>query len=80
MVPASGFGEDRMPIYEYLCPKCRMEFEIRRSFSEADKPAVCPKCNSEAQKLISGFACKTGSYIQASPKPFRGGIAEKVEK
>ena len=60
-----------MPIYEYLCAKCGMEFELRRSMSEADKPAVCPKCNSEAQKLISGFGSKTGSYIQAPAKPFR---------
>jgi len=60
-----------MPIYEYLCPKCKIEFEVKRPFGEADKPAMCPKCNCEAQRLISGFACKTGSYLQASPKPFR---------
>ncbi|MFC1999702.1 zinc ribbon domain-containing protein [Chloroflexota bacterium] len=60
-----------MPIYEYLCPKCNVEFELRRPFSEADKSASCPNCNSKAQKLVSGFASKTGSYIQASGKPFR---------
>ncbi len=69
-----------MPIYEYLCPKCTSEFELMRLFSEAEKPVICPKCKSEAQKLISGFACKTGSSIQVSPKPFRKAIPESVGK
>ena len=67
-----------MPIYEYSCPKCKTEFELRRPISEADKPAECPKCGSEAQKLISGFACKTGSYLQGAAKPFRKEITENV--
>ena len=74
--PASGFGEDNMPIYEYLCTKCGTEFELRRPFSEADKLATCPKCNSEAQKMLSNFASKTGSYLQSPSKPFRKGTAE----
>ena len=71
---------NKVPIYEYLCTKCKMQFELRRPFSEADKPAICPKCNSEAQKLISNFASKTGSYLQTPSKPFRKGIAENIEK
>jgi len=67
-----------MPVYEYLCTKCNIEFELRRPFSEADKAALCPKCNSEAQKLISAFGSKTGSYIQASGKPFRKQMRETV--
>jgi putative FmdB family regulatory protein len=69
-----------MPIYEYLCAKCGIEFELRRSFSEVDKPARCPKCNSKAQKLVSGFASKTGSSIQPPGKPFRKTVAEKASK
>jgi len=68
-----------MPIYEYLCSRCKTRFELRRPFSEADNPALCPKCNSEARKLISGFACKTGAYIQGLAKPFRKGITEGTE-
>ena len=37
-----------MPIYEYVCPRCKTEFELMRPFNEADKPAKCPKCKSEA--------------------------------
>jgi len=60
-----------MPVYEYLCPKCGTPFELRRLFSEADKPALCPKCNAKAEKLISNFASKTGSYLQSPSAPFR---------
>ncbi len=60
-----------MAIYEYLCPKCRREFEFMRPMSEADRPAKCPKCGSKASKLVSGFASKTGDSIQPPGEPFR---------
>jgi putative FmdB family regulatory protein len=60
-----------MAVYEYLCPKCRKEFELMRPMSEAEKPAKCPKCGSKAQKLISGFGAKTGNSIQAAGEVFR---------
>jgi putative FmdB family regulatory protein len=66
-----------MPIYEYICTKCKTEFELMRPFSEADKPAVCPKCNSEAQKLVSGFASKVGFHIQTPAKPLRKRIGKR---
>jgi len=69
-----------MPIYEYICRKCKTEFELRLSFSEANSTALCSKCYSEAEKLISGFACKTGSTIQTSPKPFRKRVTKKAKK
>jgi putative FmdB family regulatory protein len=58
-----------MAVYEYLCPKCRNEFELTRPMSEAEKPANCPKCGSKAQKLISGFGSKTGDSIQPAGEP-----------
>jgi len=60
-----------MPIYEYVCPRCKTEFELMRPFNEADKPAKCPKCKLEAQKQISNFASQTGSYLQSPAKRFR---------
>ena len=50
-----------MPTYEYRCPVCKTEFEVMRPFSEADKSAICPQCNSEPQKQIANFASITGS-------------------
>jgi putative FmdB family regulatory protein len=59
-----------MAVYEYLCPKCRNQFELMRPMSEAEKPAKCPKCGSKAQKLISGFGSSTGDSIQPAGEPF----------
>ena len=39
-----------MPIYEYQCDACGHKFELLRSFSEADKPAVCKTCSSPSVK------------------------------
>jgi len=61
-----------MPIYEYYCPKCKKEFEVKRSVTEFDQPMVCSECGSKAERLISGFASKTGSYLQTPKPPFRG--------
>jgi putative FmdB family regulatory protein len=61
-----------MPIYEYYCPKCKTEFELERTVSEFDQPVACSKCGSTAKRLISGFASKTGSYLQTPKTPFRG--------
>jgi len=40
--------------------------------SESGKPAKCPKCGSKAERLMSGFGSKTGSYLQTTEKEFRG--------
>lgn len=52
-----------MPIYEYLCKKCRKPFE-HMAFNSNDKP-VCPECGGKnLSKLMSA-----GS-IMVSPAPF----------
>jgi len=59
-----------MAVYEYLCPKCRSQFELIRPISEAEKPAECPKCGSKAQKLISGISSRTGDSMQPAGELF----------
>jgi putative FmdB family regulatory protein len=59
-----------MAVYEYLCPKCRKAFALMRPMSEAEKPAICPECGSEAHKLISGFSSKTADSMQPAGEPF----------
>jgi putative FmdB family regulatory protein len=41
-----------MPIYEYRCNSCDIQFELRQKFSDppADK---CPKCGGTVSKLVS---------------------------
>ena len=58
-----------MPIYEYYCPQCKAEFELSRSFSQANEPAPCPKCGAVGQKLLSVFASKLDYYIKVPEKP-----------
>jgi putative FmdB family regulatory protein len=47
-----------MPIYEYLCTKCKCEFEILK-LSTKDPEPQCPSCCSqEVQRLMSAGAVR----------------------
>jgi putative FmdB family regulatory protein len=41
-----------MPVYQYLCPKCNLKFELKQSFSD-DSIVTCPKCQNGARRLFS---------------------------
>ncbi|MCK5914129.1 MAG: zinc ribbon domain-containing protein [Desulfuromusa sp.] len=54
-----------MPLYEYKCEDCGLNFEVRQKFS--DKPIVsCRQCGGEVKKMISqtAFALKGGGWYQ----------------
>jgi putative FmdB family regulatory protein len=56
--------DDRVPLYEYQCPKCG-RFELIKKFSDAPL-LTCPTCGCEVQKLFSAPAIQfkgTGWYI-----------------
>ena len=41
-----------MPIYQYKCPDCKLQFELKQSFK--DKPvAMCPACSGAARRIFS---------------------------
>ena len=46
-----------MPIYEYVCPKCKSKFELLRPMAQADDEALCPECKSKGKRVFSRFAC-----------------------
>ncbi|MFH0769724.1 MAG: zinc ribbon domain-containing protein [Chloroflexota bacterium] len=46
-----------MPIYEYMCPDCKLKFELLRPLSQASEAAACPHCHKSAKRLLSTFAC-----------------------
>ena len=52
-----------MPVYEYRCDACNVQFELRQKFSDppADK---CPKCGGAVRKLVStvSFSLKGGGW------------------
>jgi len=51
-----------MPVYEYCCSCCGLKFELRRSMSEVNEGASCPRCNNEAGKVISNFAAFSKNF------------------
>lgn len=58
-----------MPIYEYLCCKCRQEFQLTRLVRQVEEPAFCPGCGAPSRKLISAFASKSEAYIRPPDRP-----------
>jgi putative FmdB family regulatory protein len=62
-----------MPIYEYRCNFCNIQFELRQKFSDA--PADnCPKCGGAVHKMVStvAFSLKGGGW-------YAEGYGAKVE-
>jgi len=58
-----------MPTYEYWCPKCEKEFEVKKPISDFDKPASCLDCGTRGERLMSAFASKIGYTLQVPTKP-----------
>ncbi len=51
-----------MPIYEYYCPDCEVEFEKLVKLSEANAVQNCPECGGRhMRKKLSTFASRGDS-------------------
>lgn len=50
-----------MPVYEYICQKCKKSFEVVRLIKEnGRKGATCPKCASKkVERLWSSVFVET---------------------
>ena len=55
-----------MPIYEYYCTGCGVDFEVMRSVSQSDEAVNCEKCGNPAERQLSNFAFKSNTFT--SPK------------
>lgn len=42
-----------MPIYEFQCEECELEFERVLSFADYAAPQSCPECQGACKKLVS---------------------------
>ena len=66
-----------MPIYEYRCLSCGLEFQLRRSIAELDLLPDCKDCGKTSKRLVSTFGAKNGLYVRAAGKTaFRGNPSE----
>ncbi len=54
-----------MPLYEYHCEACGLDFEARQKFSDAPL-TECRECGGPVHKMISqsGFALKGGGWYE----------------
>ena len=73
-----------MPIYEYYCAGCSLDFEVMRSVSQSDERANCEKCGKPAERQLSNFAFKSNTFtspkFKASlEKPLRARTNEPLE-
>ena len=41
-----------MPIYEYECNHCNLQFELKRKFTETGA-GICPQCGNEAERRFA---------------------------
>ena len=66
-----------MPIYEYYCAECEAEFEMILPVAQADEPATCEKCGSEARRQLTTFSFKSDTFTaprlkHSTRRPLRG--------
>jgi putative FmdB family regulatory protein len=52
-----------MPIYEYVCNKCKNKFELMRPITMSGEPADCPTCKAKAIRVMSRFMCITTNAV-----------------
>ena len=68
-----------MPLYEFYCPPCGVQFEVLRPMSKSDDAAVCPSGHQTANRVVSMFATlrkdAAGAFDDFSPSTSGGGCA-----
>jgi putative FmdB family regulatory protein len=42
-----------MPLYDFRCPKCGLEFEVSRPISRATEAAQCPQDGETAERVFT---------------------------
>ena len=78
-----------MPLYEYLCVRCKHRFERIDKFT-ARKTRKCPKCGDKAQRQLAapaiqfkgagGYVTDYGGKSSPDPKAEKTASSEKSEK
>ncbi len=73
-----------MPVYEYRCPKCSFQFEVKRGFN-SNSSAPCPRCQGETHLVFipvpiiykgSGFYTTDNRKEEYQPHESDGGSSK----
>jgi putative FmdB family regulatory protein len=70
-----------MPIYDYQCPSCSHEFELRQSFN-SDPFTICPRCEAVSRRkfhVVPVIYKGSGFYTTDYGRSSRNGAAAKKE-
>ncbi len=65
-----------MPLYDFKCPKCGLQFEVSRPMSRATEPVACPQDATRAERFFTtSIAFVRGGGVPSSeagagPSPF----------
>ena len=70
-----------MPIYEYLCPKCSLKFELKQTFTD-ESVAVCPGCQNGARRLFSPVPIifKGSGFYVTDNNAAKGGLQSSAKE
>ena len=58
-----------MPIYEYYCASCKLEFEVLRPATQSQDSAPCKTCEKPAERQLSTFSFKSNTFTAPKLKP-----------
>lgn len=60
-----------MPLYDYHCDRCGLDFEVSRSLKDSDVPADCPMCNVQARRIFTPpmMTFTRGAARESTPGP-----------
>jgi putative FmdB family regulatory protein len=58
-----------MPLYEYYCANCNVEFEALRPAARAHEPVACKTCGQNGERQLSTFSFKSNTFTAPKLKP-----------
>ena len=61
-----------MPLFDFRCDRCGLEFEVARPLSRSEEPANCPIDNASCERITAtsgGFVHRGERRADALPRP-----------
>ncbi len=68
-----------MPLYDFKCPKCGLEFEVSRPMSRATDPVACPQDGSDSERVFRApmtFVRGGTAALESEPSAPAGGLPD----